>query len=133
MEYNQSRGNNVIMGPDFRLHWSNYTQYLGTINTKTLVNAYTPIFSPDTASISILHSVLKKLKDISPFCGATDIPVLDFWVSKPGWLPSHACFIACVNRIFRFTSGVTPADLLAASMAAEPFSSMYLQTSIGGA
>ena len=31
-----------------------------------------------------------------------------------------------------FTSGVTPADLLATSMAAEPFSSTYLQ-GIGGA
>ena len=30
------------------------------------------------------------------------------------------------------TSGVTPADLLAASMAAESISSMYLQTGIGG-
>ena len=31
------------------------------------------------------------LEDISPFCGATDIAVLDFWwrlprVSKPGWI-----------------------------------------------
>ena len=33
----------------------------------------------------------------------------------------------------KFTSGVTPADLLVASMAAEPFSSMYLWTGIGGA
>ena len=32
----------------------------------------------------------------------------------------------------RFTSGATAADLLVASMAVEPFSSMYLGTSIGG-
>ena len=32
------------------------------------------------------------------------------------------------NRILRFTSGVTPADLMVASMAAEPFQSMYLRT-----
>ena len=34
----------------------------------------------------------KFLEDMSPFCGATDTPVLDFWwrlpwVSKPGWIP----------------------------------------------
>ena len=32
----------------------------------------------------------KSLEDMSPFCGATDTPVLDFWwrllwVSKPEW------------------------------------------------
>ena len=32
----------------------------------------------------------------------------------------------------RFTSGATPADLLTASMAVKPYSSTYLQTSIGG-
>ena len=41
----------------------------------------------------------------------------------------HTSSPAC-NRILRFTSGVTPADLLLASMAVQPFSSMYLQTSI---
>ena len=35
---------------------------------------------------------LKLLEDMSIFCGATDIPVLDFWwrlpwVSEPGWIP----------------------------------------------
>ena len=34
------------------------------------------------------------------------------------------------NRFLRFTFGVTPADLLAVSMTAEPFSSTYLQTTI---
>ena len=37
------------------------------------------------------------------------------------------------NRILRFTSGVTPADLLAASMAAESISSTYLWAGLGGA
>ena len=37
------------------------------------------------------------------------------------------------NGILRFTSGATPAELLVASMAAKPFSSTYLQTSISGA
>ena len=37
----------------------------------------------------------KFLEDISPFCGATDTTVLDFWwplpwVSKPWWIP-HLC------------------------------------------
>ena len=54
---------------------------------------------------------------------ATDTPVLDFWwclswVSKSGWIPClHALSPAC-NGFLRFTSGATPADLLAASMAA---------------
>ena len=38
---------------------------------------------------------------------------------------------AC-NGILRFSSGMTPADFLAASMAAKPFSSTYLRTSISG-
>ena len=40
----------------------------------------------------------KCFEDISPFCEATDTPVLDFWwhlpwVSKPGLIPSLACFV----------------------------------------
>ena len=38
-----------------------------------------------------------------------------------------------VRRSLRFTSGVTPADLLVASMATELISSTYLQPDIGGA
>ena len=47
---------------------------------------------------------------------------------------SLACFLACV-LFRRFTSGATPANLLTASMAAEPLWPTYLQpssTSIGG-
>ena len=76
-----------------------------------------------------LVRVFQCLEDISPFCKATDTPVFDFWsclpwVSKSGWIP-FACFFARV--ILRFTSGVTPADLLVASMIDKPFWSMYLQ------
>ena len=51
---------------------------------------------------------------MSPFCRATDAPILDFWwclpwVLKPGWI-SFACFLAYV--ILRFTSGATPAEWL---------------------
>ena len=49
---------------------------------------------------------------------------------------SPACFLACA-LFLRFTSGVTPADILMASMAAEPLWPTYLQpsdvsSSIGG-
>ena len=72
------------------------------------------------------------------FCGASDTPVLDFWwhllwVSQPEW----AAFFMLGRGIhftwsLRFTAGVTPADLLVASMAAKLISSMYLQAGIGG-
>ena len=85
------------------------------------------------------------LKDTSPFCGAIDKPVLDFWwhlpwVSKPWWMfwtsddicpgfQSHggslACFLACV--ILRFISGARLTDCIEVSMAAVPFQSTYLQ------
>ena len=39
----------------------------------------------------------------------------------------------CVTPSLRFTSGVTPADLLVASIAAKPFSSIHLLADIGGA
>ena len=80
------------------------------------------------------YFVLKCLEDISPFCGATDTPV--FWLLVMFALGFKACLCALLpahNRILRFTSGATPADLLAASMAAKLFSPIYLWTSIGGA
>ena len=51
-----------------------------------------------------MHSCLKKFDDMSHFSGATDTPVLDFWwhlpwVSKPEWIPSLTCVLACVQRI----------------------------------
>ena len=74
----------------------------------------------------ILIVFIKKIEDICPVCAVFETPVLDFsgrlpWVSKPGYIPrSHASLPTC-NRFLRFTSGATPADLLATSMAAEPF------------
>ena len=53
-------------------------------------------------------------------------PVLDFgdiclgFQSQGGFLYLHNSSLAC-NWFLRFTSGVTPADLLAVSMAAKPF------------
>ena len=73
------------------------------------------------------------LEDISPFCGATDTPVLDFWwcllwVPKPLWAALFALGKGvCVTCSLRFTSGATPADMLAAEL----FSSTYLQVGIG--
>ena len=32
------------------------------------------------------------------FCGATGTPVLDFWFSKPGWIPLLACFVICMQQ-----------------------------------
>ena len=78
-------------------------------------------------------------EDISPFCGAADIPVLDLqwhlpWVSNPWLILLHASALSPVcNRFLRFTSGATPADFLVASMAAEPFWYTYWCTSIGSA
>ena len=51
-----------------------------------------------------------KLEDIGLFVGPL-IPL--FWIKKSGWIPLLMC-----NRILRFTSGSTPADLLVASLAA---------------
>ena len=49
------------------------------------------------------------------------------WVSKPEWAAlftlGRGIHITCSPK---FTSGVTPADLLVASVAPEPFSSTYL-------
>ena len=82
-----------------------------------------------TKSLEVFFFFLNFLEDISPFRGATDTLVLDFWwrllwVSKPGWIP-FACFLACI--ILRFTSGATPADCIEVSMAAESWST-YLET-----
>ena len=71
--------------------------------------------------------------NLSPFHGATDTPVLDFWwhlpwVSKLGWIPCLCASLPVCNGFLRFTSGVTPADCMEVSMAAKPFQSTYLQT-----
>ena len=56
------------------------------------------------------------------FCRATDIPILDFWwhllcVSKPEWAALFTLGRGlCDVHSLRLTSGVTPVDLLMASM-----------------
>ena len=72
---------------------------------------------------------------MSPFCDATDTPHLDFcwcrpWVSKSGWIPCLHASSPVFNGFIRFTSGATPADLLTASIAAEPFWSTYLDCNL---
>ena len=68
----------------------------------------------------------KFLENICSFLGATDIPVLDFWwhlvgfQSQGGFPHMHALSPEC-NRLLRFISGVTSADLLAATMVAKTF------------
>ena len=47
------------------------------------------------------------------------------WVSKPGRIPSLCAFSLLWSS--RFTSGVTPADVLAATVPVGPFRSTYLQ------
>ena len=75
----------------------------------------------------------KYLEYISPFRGATDTPVLDFWrcllwVSKPEWAALFALGggIGDVHSL-KFTSGVTPPNLLAANMAADRFPTCMFQ------
>ena len=67
------------------------------------------------------------------FYGSTDTPVLwHLCISKSEWA---ALFVLvggrCVTCSLIFMSGVKPADLLVASMAAEPITSTYLQAGIG--
>ena len=53
------------------------------------------------------------------------------WISRSGWTSClHALSTVC-NGFLRFTSGATPTNLLAASMATKPFWFSYLCTSIG--
>ena len=56
----------------------------------------------------------KNLWDISSFRGATVTPVGDVCPGFQSAGESLACFLACV--ILRFTSGMTPADCIEASM-----------------
>ena len=70
---------------------------------------------------------------MSPFCGATDDHVLvifwwnPLWDSKPEWAARFTLGrIVHVIHSMRFTSGPTPANLLSASIAADPIPSTYL-------
>ena len=74
----------------------------------------------------MIKSFFFNLGDVSPFRGAIDTLVLDFWwhlpwVSKPGWIPCLRTSLPAHNRFLRFTSSVTPADCIESCMAAEPY------------
>ena len=76
---------------------------------------------------------------MSPFCGATDTHVLFglLMMSPLAFKPEWATLIMLgrgvhVIHFLRFTSGVAPADLLAANMAVELFSFTYLGAGTGG-
>ena len=85
------------------------------------MHAYLGSSSRVESHISVSCVILfskKNLEDICPFCGVTNIPVLDFWrhvlwVSKPGWISCLYAFPPACNRLLRFISCATPADLLA--------------------
>ena len=87
------------------------------------------IFLCDISGFPILYWInffKKNLEDRSLLCGATDTPVL---VSLLGFKSRVGSLIHALQShtySLNFTFGVTPADLLASSMAAEPFSFMYL-------
>ena len=75
-----------------------------------------------------LHFLKKFLEDMSflwghwyPYFGLLVISALGF----KAMVGSLACFLTC--GILRFTSGVTPADCIEASMAAKPFWPTHLQ------
>ena len=74
---------------------------------------------------------------MSPFCWATDTPVFGLLVTSPLGFKARvgsALFALGegirVAHYLRFTSGATPADLLAANMAAEPISSAEFPTCV---
>ena len=61
------------------------------------------------------------LEDTSPFCGATDATLFDFWwrlswVSKPDWIPHFHASLPVCNGLVWFTSSVIPANFLIASI-----------------
>ena len=49
----------------------------------------------DVITEALFFLFQKKLEDISPFCGATDTPVLDFWW-HPAWVGPFACMLCCL-------------------------------------
>ena len=126
-------GGNSWKSPCWQKHVHNWTTGFKPFNTDSNLSKlqYTQIIN---VCIKLLFK--KNLEDISPFVGSL-IPL--FWTSGeicPGFQsqggPINCIYIiwispAC-NGFLRFTSGATPADLLTASIAAEPFWSKYLHT-----
>ena len=72
------------------------------------------------------------LEGISTFLGPLTHLFSTFGDVCPGFQSQDASS-PVHNGTLRFTYGVTPADLFAVNMVAEPFSSTFLQTSSGGA
>ena len=100
----------------------------------------TGLFFPSDLNWKQLFSFFKTIfGGYKSFCGATDTPVLDFWwhflwISQPEWVALFGLDRSLyIIHFLTFFSDVTPADLWVSSMAAELFSSMYLQAGIGGA
>ena len=74
----------------------------------------------------------QKTYSFSSFCGVTDIPVLDFWwclpwISKPWWIPLLVYFVTFLMNCSDSPLVPTPADLLPASMPADPFAHLLFQ------
>ena len=83
------------------------------------------------------QEVKKSLEDMSRFCGTTNTPVLTSGDVCPGFQSQgefcqlHAS-LPVQNRFLRFTSNVTPANLLAASKATKLFHPHFcIQTLVG--
>ena len=84
------------------------------------------------------HRFFKIFGRHKSFCGATDTPVLDFWwhmpwVSKPGWIPLLACFIAYIQWISQIHLWCDTCWPLGSQPSSQAVSStyLYLHTSIG--
>ena len=57
----------------------------------------------------------KLLEDMSPFCGATDTPILDFWwrllwVSKPEWVLPYSSLAEAYLLCYTFNAELIPAE-----------------------
>ena len=78
---------------------------------------------PNQPCLVCIKFFKKFWEDLSPFCGATDTPIVDvwlhlLWVSKLEWAALFALGQGvCFTNSQRFTSGATHVDLLMASMA----------------
>ena len=109
--------------------------YLFMPLTHHLFILYFMSISWSTCTLTIVNISIIFLEDISPFHGATYAPVLNFWwcllwVLKPELAAIYMLGGGiCVIHSLRFTSTVTPPNLLVTSTAAEPFSSTCIPVS----
>ena len=93
-----------------------------------LTSLYAVLFSLGTSLHSqILYLLFEKiLKDISPFGGTTDAPVLDFWWRLPLGFKARGGSLTCVfspacNEFLRFTSSATPVEWYRCQHGSRPF------------